>query len=49
MENWPLFVLACSVTSDADRVAMVRYIEAGARERRVGNYDVVGKLVTVDE
>ncbi|CAI6333220.1 unnamed protein product [Periconia digitata] len=42
---WPLFIVACNVSDDADRIKMVGIIEAGGRARRVGNYQVVGSLV----
>ncbi|PVH97578.1 hypothetical protein DM02DRAFT_730495 [Periconia macrospinosa] len=43
---WPLFIIACNVTNDdAGRIAVMRIIERGGRERRVGNYGVVRGLV----
>lgn len=42
---WPLFILACSVTKDVDRIKVMQAIEDGDRERRVGNYRIIGNLV----
>lgn len=42
---WPLFIVACSAFDDRDRIKAMRVIEEGARERRVGNYQIVKSLV----
>lgn len=42
---WPLFVVACNVTDDRDRIETMRVFEEASHMRRVGNYDVVMGLV----
>ncbi|KAF1958271.1 hypothetical protein CC80DRAFT_503054 [Byssothecium circinans] len=42
---WPLFILACNVSGDADRIKVMRVIDDGAKERRVGNYQIIRSLV----
>ncbi|KAJ4360695.1 uncharacterized protein N0V89_001262 [Didymosphaeria variabile] len=42
---WPLFVVACNVSEDRDRIEIMRIFEEGSQVRRVGNYDVITGLV----
>jgi hypothetical protein len=42
---WPLFVLACNVGNDEERIKIMRVIEDGSRERGVGNYRIIASLV----
>lgn len=42
---WPLFVVACHITEDRDRIEMTRIFEEASQVRRVGNYDVIMGLV----
>ncbi|KAF2637258.1 hypothetical protein P280DRAFT_458462 [Massarina eburnea CBS 473.64] len=42
---WPLFILACNACSDTDRIKVMRIIEEGGTERRVGNYQIIRSLV----
>ncbi|KAF1971296.1 hypothetical protein BU23DRAFT_510362 [Bimuria novae-zelandiae CBS 107.79] len=42
---WPLFIVACNVKEDRDRIEIMRLFDEGSKERRIGNYDVVMGLV----
>jgi len=42
---WPLFILASNVVEDGDRIEVMRAFERGARERKVGNYEILTGLV----
>ncbi|KAL5387927.1 hypothetical protein DPSP01_003326 [Paraphaeosphaeria sporulosa] len=42
---WPLFVVACNVTEDRDRIEIMRIFEEASQIRKVGNYDVIMGLV----
>lgn len=42
---WPLFVVACNVAEDRDRIEVMRIFEEGSKVRRIGNYDVIMGLV----
>lgn len=42
---WPLFILACNVKGDRGRIRVMRVIDEGARDRRIGNYHIIKGLV----
>lgn len=42
---WPLFILACSITEDEDRIRMLDLMEASGSTRRIGNYGIIIGLV----
>ncbi|KAF2628274.1 hypothetical protein BU25DRAFT_43010 [Macroventuria anomochaeta] len=42
---WPLFILACSVTEDEDRIRILDLMETSGARRRIGNYSIIIKLV----
>lgn len=42
---WPLFIVACNVTEDWDRIEVMKIFEEGSMERKVGNYDIILGLV----
>jgi hypothetical protein len=42
---WPLFILACSVTQDEDRIRILDLMEASGTSRRIGNYSIIIGLV----
>jgi hypothetical protein len=42
---WPLFVVACNVKEDRDRIEIMRIFEEASQVRRVGNYDIIMGLV----
>ncbi|KAF2449717.1 hypothetical protein P171DRAFT_440185 [Karstenula rhodostoma CBS 690.94] len=42
---WPLFVVACNVTEDRDRIKIMRIFGQASQVRRIGNYDVIMGLV----
>lgn len=44
---WPLFVTAIEVNNDLDRVRVLRVLEIMRRVRRIGNVDVLQKVVEV--
>ena len=44
---WPLFILACSVIDDEDRIRILDLIETSGSSRRIGNYSIIAGLVKV--
>ncbi|KAF9690831.1 hypothetical protein EKO04_011169 [Ascochyta lentis] len=42
---WPLFILACSVTEDEDRIRILDLMETSGSSRRIGNYSIIIGLV----
>ncbi|UPX12777.1 uncharacterized protein EKO05_0003315 [Ascochyta rabiei] len=42
---WPLFILACTVTGDEDRIRILDLIETSGSSRRIGNYSIIIGLV----
>ncbi|KIM99357.1 hypothetical protein OIDMADRAFT_127129 [Oidiodendron maius Zn] len=42
---WPLFVTALEVNNDADRVRVLRVLETMQRIRRIGNVDILQRVV----
>lgn len=44
---WPLFVTAIEVNNDADRVRVLRVLEIMQKVRRIGNVDVLQRIVEV--
>lgn len=42
---WPLFILACSVSDDVDRIRILDLMEASGSSRRIGNYSIIIALV----
>lgn len=42
---WPLFILACSVTEDEDRIRILDLMETSGSSRRIGNYSIILGLV----
>ncbi|KAF3040747.1 hypothetical protein E8E12_008790 [Didymella heteroderae] len=42
---WPLFILACSVSDDADRIRILNLMERSGSSRRIGNYSIIIALV----
>lgn len=42
---WPLFILACSVTADNDRIRILDLMETSGSSRRIGNYSIIIGLV----
>lgn len=42
---WPLFILACSVTEDEDRIRVLDLMEMSGSSRRIGNYRIIIGLV----
>ena len=42
---WPLFILACSVIADEDRIRILDLIELSGSSRRIGNYSIITGLV----
>ncbi|KAF1922745.1 uncharacterized protein M421DRAFT_426575 [Didymella exigua CBS 183.55] len=44
---WPLFILACSVSDDVDRIRILDLMETSGSSRRIGNYSIIIALVEV--
>ena len=42
---WPLFILACCVTEDEDRIRILDIMETSGSSRRIGNYSIIISLV----
>ncbi|KAF2114460.1 fungal-specific transcription factor domain-containing protein [Lophiotrema nucula] len=42
---WPLFMLACNVTSDVDRLKTLQILDAMDQKRRIGNYQIIRGLI----
>jgi hypothetical protein len=42
---WPLFILACSVSNDSDRIRILDLMERSGSSRRIGNYSIIIALV----
>lgn len=42
---WPLFILACSVSGDEERIRVLKLMEESGERRRIGNYGIVIGLV----
>lgn len=42
---WPLFILACSVVEDEDRIRIIALMELSGASRRIGNYSIIIGLV----
>jgi hypothetical protein len=42
---WPLFVIACEVVSDCDRIQILSTIEAMQQKRRIGNVDLIREVI----
>lgn len=42
---WPLFILACCVTEDEDRIHILDIMETSGSSRRIGNYSIIISLV----
>lgn len=42
---WPLFILACSITEDGDRIRILDLMEKSGSIRRIGNYRIIIGLV----
>lgn len=42
---WPLFMVACEVVSDRDRIQILSTIEAMQRMRRIGNVTVIREVI----
>jgi hypothetical protein len=42
---WPLFILACSVYDDSDRIRILDLMERSGSSRRIGNYSIIIALV----
>lgn len=42
---WPLFMIACEVVSDRDRIQILSTIEAMQEKRRIGNVDVIREVI----
>lgn len=42
---WPLFILACSVSDDEDRIKILDLMETSGSSRRIGNYSIIIGLV----
>lgn len=38
---WPLFILACSVSDDEDRIKILDLMETSGSSRRIGNYSII--------
>ncbi|KAF2797979.1 hypothetical protein K505DRAFT_234338 [Melanomma pulvis-pyrius CBS 109.77] len=42
---WPLFIIACNVTSDAERLKIFSILHAMNQKRRIGNYEIIKGLI----
>lgn len=42
---WPLFILACSVSDDANRIRILDLMNRSGSSRRIGNYSIIIALV----
>jgi hypothetical protein len=42
---WPLFVLACNVTSDINRLKTLQILDDMDHKRRIGNYQIIRGLI----
>ncbi|KAF2261694.1 hypothetical protein CC78DRAFT_469656 [Lojkania enalia] len=42
---WPLFIVACSVTTDVDRVRVLGILDKMSEMRRIGNYEIIKGLI----
>lgn len=42
---WPLFVLACNVTSDINRLKTLQVLDDMDQKRRIGNYQIIRGLI----
>lgn len=42
---WPLFMIACNVAEDRDRIEVMRLFREGAEERKIGNYNIIMGLI----
>ena len=38
---WPLFILACSVSDDSDRIRILDLMKKSGSSRRIGNYSII--------
>ena len=42
---WPLFIIACNVTSDDERLRILTILNAMIQKRRIGNYRIIKGLI----
>ncbi|KAJ4363984.1 hypothetical protein N0V83_009438 [Neocucurbitaria cava] len=42
---WPLFIIACNVTSDSERLKILTVLNAMIQKRRIGNYRIIKGLI----
>ncbi|KAF2708937.1 hypothetical protein K504DRAFT_534493 [Pleomassaria siparia CBS 279.74] len=42
---WPLFIFACSVSSDIERLKVLAILDAMNKRRRIGNYQIIKGLM----
>lgn len=42
---WPLFIVACNVTSDVERLKIFAILDAMNQKRRIGNYQIIKGLI----
>jgi len=42
---WPLFIIACEVTGDEERVTILDALDKMQRERRIGNVEIMRNII----
>jgi hypothetical protein len=42
---WPLFIIACNVASDADRLKILAIVDGANKTRRIGNYELIRGII----
>jgi hypothetical protein len=42
---WPLFLLACNVTTDLDRLRILHVLDTMDEKRRIGNYQIIRSVI----
>lgn len=42
---WPLFIVACNVTSDFDRLKTLAFLDTADRKRKIGNYQLIKNII----